>query len=70
MKDNPIKKAWKSLMAGVLYSGIQDAQAHHNDSEVLWFARSEWCQQLCEETNTDYQTYLKKIEKLCNIEKS
>ena len=57
------KKAWKSLMKAILYKAIDDLDDPKNRDEAIWFAHTQWARELCEETGTDYKSYLTKFEK-------
>lgn len=69
MMDKKTKQPWKNLIYGILSQAIADCKHEDLQPNAIWFARSKWCQRLCEETDIDYKAYLRKVEELCKIQK-
>lgn len=50
-------------MCAILYKAIDDLDDPKNRDEAIWFAHTKLAKDLCEETGTDYRSYLTKFQK-------
>ena len=62
--DKHIMSAWENLIAGILHQAVVDVQKGRDVDDVIAFARSPWCKELCQGIDLQYPAYLNKIEEL------